>query len=187
MRKRHLASLIVAFGLLLPTSAGATWGNKCSLGNGHHCYAVAQWEMTGSGNGGGEEVKGLSSEFYTTAMLVPQWENGDFVTNEQWMSGYYGRWVEDGQVAGYNSPSEEGREVNYDSLHCSTLTKTAATDPRTYLRSAMDVQRLRMALIHPVGPWQQRNLMRADRRSAGRVSRRLPKIRHPSRSRNGGS
>ncbi len=117
MHRRYLTGLVVVSWLLLPASASATWGNKCSLGNVHHCYAVAEWPMTGSGNGGGEEVKGISSEFYTTAMLVPEWQQGDFVTNEQWMIGYNGRWVEDGQIAGYNSPTEEGREVNYDSLH----------------------------------------------------------------------
>ncbi len=42
--------------LLAPT-ARATWGNKCSAGNGHHCYGIAEWSMSGSGNGGGEELR----------------------------------------------------------------------------------------------------------------------------------
>ena len=81
MRKgTHTVGLIVVLLLLLPASAMATWGNKCSLGNAQHCYSIASYEMTGTGKGGGEEVKGLSSEIATTAMNVPQWENGDFVT-----------------------------------------------------------------------------------------------------------
>jgi hypothetical protein len=57
--------------------------------------------MNGNGYGSGEEVMGVDSEFYTTAMLVPDWEQGiDFVSNEQWMSGPNGGWAEDGQLAG---------------------------------------------------------------------------------------
>ena len=55
--------------VLAPT-ASATWGNHCSAGNGHHCYGIAEWSMTGSGNGGGEEVKGISGEIATDVMSV---------------------------------------------------------------------------------------------------------------------
>jgi hypothetical protein len=115
--RRHVTGLVVMLALLLPASALATWGNKCSAGNGQHCYATATYEMTGSGNGGGEEVKGLSSEIATTAMSVPLWESGNFVTNEQWMSDPRGYWIEDGQIGGYNLWTEQGREVNGNSLH----------------------------------------------------------------------
>jgi hypothetical protein len=82
--------------------------------------------MSGAGNGGGEEVKALSSQILTTVMNVPLWEDGDFVTNEHWMldehdfrsgSDPYVHWVEDGQMAGADDPTEEGREINDDSLH----------------------------------------------------------------------
>jgi hypothetical protein len=56
--------------VLAPT-ASATWGRHCSAGENHHCYGIAEWEMTGSGNGGGEEVKGISGEIATDAMSVP--------------------------------------------------------------------------------------------------------------------
>jgi hypothetical protein len=57
--------------------------------------------MTGSGNGGGEEVKGISGEINTFAMSVPLWELGYvFVSNEMWMVGPGGGWAEDGQIAG---------------------------------------------------------------------------------------
>lgn len=108
---------IVISGLLLPATASATWGKNCKFGNEHHCYAVAEWSMSGSGEGGGEEVKGVSSELETTSMHVPLWENGDFITNEQWMVDTRGDWAEDGQIGGYNSATEEGREVNGTSLH----------------------------------------------------------------------
>jgi hypothetical protein len=116
-RLRWVAGLIVASALALPATATATWGNKCSLGNNQHCYAIASWLMSGTGNGGGEEVKGMGAEIATTGMNVPQWENGDFVTNEEWMSEPRGWWEEDGQIAGYNLWTEEGREVNCCSLH----------------------------------------------------------------------
>jgi hypothetical protein len=61
-KKLHLVGLILILALLTPVTAGATWGNKCSLGDGHHCYGIAEWQMSGSGYGGGEEVKGMSSE-----------------------------------------------------------------------------------------------------------------------------
>jgi hypothetical protein len=81
--------------------------------------------MSGSGNGGGEEVKALSSQILTTVMNVPFWEEGAFVDDEQWMvdehnigkSNSYVHWIEDGQTAGNNYYTEEGREVNDDSLH----------------------------------------------------------------------
>src|ERR1700689_2162402 len=118
---RYIGVALLVWGLasatVLAPVASATWGKKCSAGETHHCYALSIWEMTGSGNGGGEEVMGESSEFYTVSMLVPYWEDHDFVTNEQWMSNPAGGWAEDGQLAGYNYYTEEGHEVNDDSLH----------------------------------------------------------------------
>ena len=118
---RYIGFALLVWGLasatVLAPVASATWGKKCSAGETHHCYALSIWEMTGSGNGGGEEVMGESSEFYTVSMLVPYWEDHDFVTNEQWMSNPAGGWAEDGQLAGYNYYTEEGHEVNDDSLH----------------------------------------------------------------------
>lgn len=53
-------------------TAGATWGRHRSYGENHHCYGIAEWAMTGSGNGnGGEEVKGISGEIATDVMSVP--------------------------------------------------------------------------------------------------------------------
>jgi hypothetical protein len=119
MTKRSvLCVLTMAVALILPADASATWaGGKCSVSSEDHCYGVASWEMSGSGEGGGEEVKGLSSEIITSAMQVPLWYEGDFVDDEQWMTGKYGHWVEDGQTAGNNVAEEEGREVNGTSLH----------------------------------------------------------------------
>jgi hypothetical protein len=75
--------------------------------------------MTGSGNGGGEELKGISGEIASDAMSVPFWESGDVVTNEMWLNApeSEGGWAEDGQLAGENDSTEEGHEVNGTSLH----------------------------------------------------------------------
>jgi hypothetical protein len=117
-QSRLLVGLAVAVSLLVPASANAVWGNNCQWSAAHHCYAKAEWKMKGSGSGGGEEVKGLSSEINTTAMWVPNWETQSFVSNEQWMANWkQNRWVEDGQTAGENKQTEEGREVNGQSLH----------------------------------------------------------------------
>lgn len=78
------------------TARAATWGNKCSQGEGHHCYAVATWEMSK-----GEKVEGTETEQYTTAIDVPGWASGDFVDNEEWAvfpPSFH--WVEIGQSAG---------------------------------------------------------------------------------------
>jgi hypothetical protein len=115
-RTKILIGLILALALLVPASASASWGKNCSFGGKeeNHCYAIAEWLMKNTG----EEVKGVSSEIATTAMSVPNWESGDFITNEQWMSDpNSGRWVEDGQGAGFNNAHEEGREINGASLH----------------------------------------------------------------------
>jgi hypothetical protein len=88
--------------LMITASASASWGRKaigggaCSAGEGHHCYAVAEWFMPH----GNEKIEGLSTNVITTAMNVPYWQNGDFVDNEQWANFPNGRWVEDGQTAG---------------------------------------------------------------------------------------
>jgi hypothetical protein len=124
MKKASCVSLVaVGWGLiplmLFAPAASAEWGNSCSVGGKeeNHCYALSSWEMSGNGNGSGEEVMGVSSEIYTVSMLVPYWESGDFITNEQWMINRNGGWAEDGQIAGADEPSEEGHEVNDDSLH----------------------------------------------------------------------
>lgn len=106
--------------LWLPATANAEWGSNCNPK--YHCYALAAYSMSGGGGGGGEEVMGLDSEIVTEAMNVPLWEYGEgesayFVSNEQWMRAPKGNWVEDGQLAGDKSASEEGREVNGKSLH----------------------------------------------------------------------
>jgi hypothetical protein len=95
-----LAALILA--CAFPIATSASWGKKydngerCSQGNGHHCYAIAEWEMTGV-----EKVEGTLAYQYTTTMNVPGWATGDFVDNEEWAaflpSGY---WIEVGQTAG---------------------------------------------------------------------------------------
>jgi hypothetical protein len=113
-----LLALVSVVLMLNPVTAHAEWGNGCRYELPRHCYAQARWKMSGSGEGGGEEVKGLLSEINTTVMLVPGWEHGYFVTNEQWASFHPSEyWVEDGQIAGYDYHTEEGHEVNDDSLH----------------------------------------------------------------------
>jgi hypothetical protein len=103
-RSRALIAIAAALVALaaLPALAGASWGSKedngerCSQGNGHHCYAVAYWDMTGS-----ERVEGTLAYQDTEAMNVYGWASGDFVDNEEWAefqsTGY---WVEAGQTSG---------------------------------------------------------------------------------------
>jgi hypothetical protein len=83
-----------------PKAKTATWGDKCSAGNGHHCYALATWAM-----GSGEEVLGSETIQDTSVMDVPNWEKGDFVTNEEWSifknGGSSTYWTETGQIGGY--------------------------------------------------------------------------------------
>lgn len=75
----------------------AIWGNNCRTANGYHCYAIAEWEMSG-----GEQVWGTQSEDYTENMNVPGWESGAVVDDEEWVTfkgnGY---WLESGQQGGY--------------------------------------------------------------------------------------
>jgi hypothetical protein len=78
----------------------ATWGSKCSAGNGHHCYATADWEMKST-----EYVYGSETAQYTSQINVPDWEIGDFVDNEEWISFFNSPvgtpyWTEIGQEAG---------------------------------------------------------------------------------------
>jgi hypothetical protein len=88
----------------------ATWGRNgfCSKSAGyngegnHHCYAIATWLMSG-----GERVLGTQAEIDSTAMSVPEWETGSFVTHEEWVD--FGtpreeRWVEVGNMGGGGSP-----------------------------------------------------------------------------------
>jgi hypothetical protein len=122
-RMLNTSAILCVWGAVLATllapTASATWGRKCSVGNTHHCYGIAEWWMTGSGNGnGGEEVKGISGEIATDVMSVPLWEH-DVVTNEMWLSApeSEGGWAEDGQLAGEDVSTEEGHEVNGTSIH----------------------------------------------------------------------
>jgi hypothetical protein len=79
-----------------PMARTATWGNDCKVAEAYHCYAVAEWSMTGN-----ERVYGTESEQKTTEMNVPGWENGDFVDDEEWAAfPSTGLWVEAGQEAG---------------------------------------------------------------------------------------
>jgi hypothetical protein len=82
-----------------PVARATTWGSKCSMGDGHHCYALAVWEMKGS-----EQVAGTEALQYTEEADVPTWGEGGFVTNEEWSGFYNGGstqyWTEMGQAAG---------------------------------------------------------------------------------------
>jgi hypothetical protein len=71
----------------------AVWGTKCTFAQ--HCYATAEWAMTGS-----EQVKGAIATIDTTSMNVPYSESGAFVDDELWVRfpGYY--WMEIGQEGG---------------------------------------------------------------------------------------
>jgi len=97
-KSRVILACIVGI-LVLPASASASWGSHCT-NHLPHCYALAYWPMEKAG----EEVKGLSSNIYTTAMNVPDWnaEGENFVSNEEWakfpLDHEY--WVEAGQIAG---------------------------------------------------------------------------------------
>lgn len=90
----------VAHGRRHPTARVATWGTKCSAGSNHHCYALAVWEM-----GRSEHIYGSETLQYTSQMSVPNWEAGDFVTNEEWLSFFNSPvgtpyWTEMGQEGG---------------------------------------------------------------------------------------
>jgi hypothetical protein len=89
-------AIVLALIVIAPGTALATWGTKCSRGNGHHCYAVANWQMSG-----GEEVQGLDGNIDTTNMDVAEAASGAVVNDEQWaIFEPKGWWVEDGQQAG---------------------------------------------------------------------------------------
>lgn len=107
MRRAGGSFWLVAFAMIVmalaPNVAEASWGKKtnngeqCSQGNGHHCYAFAEWYMTGT-----EQVEGTSVYEYTTDAEVPAWNTGDFFTQEEWVSFHPSEyWVETGQIAGY--------------------------------------------------------------------------------------
>ncbi len=102
MKSARVLIAAVMLCLMFTASASASWGKKqsggaCSAGENHHCYATAAWFMSH----GNEKIEGLSTNEITTAMSVPYWQNGDFVTNEQWANFPGDRWVEDGQTAGH--------------------------------------------------------------------------------------
>ncbi len=83
----------------------ATWGGKCSPGEGHHCYAMAEWTMVNST----EKIRGAEADINTWAMEVFDYNwGGPFVDNEMW-EGFPGThspvngkeyWLELGQWAG---------------------------------------------------------------------------------------
>jgi hypothetical protein len=83
-----------------PKAKTATWGSKCSAGNGHHCYALAVWEM-----GKGEEVYGSETFQWTSKVDVPYSEDYDFIDNEEWVGFPGDHWVEMGNT---NSIAEAG-------------------------------------------------------------------------------
>jgi hypothetical protein len=79
-----------------PRARAAAWGQGCARASGHHCYAFAEWAMSG-----GEAVEGTETMQRTTNMNVAGWANGDFVTNEEWTTfPSTGYWLEAGQQAG---------------------------------------------------------------------------------------
>jgi hypothetical protein len=79
-----------------PRARAATWGEHCSQGEGHHCFGLAEWVMSGS-----EQVEGAGVVIDTTAGDVPGWASGDFFDHELWASFPAAKeWVEIGQEAG---------------------------------------------------------------------------------------
>jgi hypothetical protein len=83
-----------------PRAHAATWGKNCKIEPAkNHCYTYADWEMKGA-----EEVEGAYEFQDTTAMDVPESEDGAFVDNEQWVDQYPGAkggsWLENGQQGG---------------------------------------------------------------------------------------
>jgi hypothetical protein len=75
----------------------ATWGNGCKHHEGDHCYILAKWAMTSS-----EAVEGTQEMQKTTAMNVPESQNGDFADMEEWviLSTNRSKYVEAGQQGG---------------------------------------------------------------------------------------
>ena len=52
-----------------------------------------------------ECIEGGVADIITESVDVPEWESGDFVTNEMWVSNHTGPgWVESGQIAGDGVP-----------------------------------------------------------------------------------
>lgn len=71
----------------------ATWGPGCSY-SGTHCYAIADWIMSGS-----ERVEGIVDEVDTEYMDVYEWPAA-FVNDEEWAEFSENHWVEIGTTAG---------------------------------------------------------------------------------------
>jgi hypothetical protein len=95
MRRIFLVTLLLL--AVSPAVAYATWGGECSYGEGHHCYAVTEWLMSG----GSESVKGATFVPTTLGINVPEWSTGAFVDDEGWLSFWEsGGWLEAGQEAG---------------------------------------------------------------------------------------
>jgi hypothetical protein len=78
--------------------AASSW--PCNLVS--HCYDLEEWHMGKPS----EKVQGSETDIATTEMVVPGWESGAFVDDEEWVSfperenanGPW--WVESGQEAG---------------------------------------------------------------------------------------
>jgi hypothetical protein len=97
-KKALVAFATFVLALVLPSTALATWGTNCSLGEDDHCYGWANWVMSG-----GEKVLGLESYIDTEYMNVFEYASGAVVDDEEWAAfpSLYNGWVEEGQRAGY--------------------------------------------------------------------------------------
>lgn len=113
--------MAVATALTAPSTVLASWGEgtggHCGPGEGHHCYVLEEWNMSGV-----EKIEGASAYIETKQAYVPDWEAGGFLDNEMWL-GFNGTeaYTEVGQTAGGNGfklePENERFERNCCSLH----------------------------------------------------------------------
>jgi hypothetical protein len=103
---RGAARAVVLLGVLATLTLGfapaadASWGKeKCSSET--HCYAIAEWAMTG----GTESVRGAEDVPTTNVFNAQEWESGGFVDDELWVSfpNKSGGWLESGQTAGWTA------------------------------------------------------------------------------------
>ncbi len=98
MSKRHLLPFLLLVATALPTGAAqASWGTNpyqhCSMGENHHCYAMAVDRINTYATIGLEETR--ASTVYGCA-------EGAFVTNEMWVTpeSRDNGWIEAGQLVG---------------------------------------------------------------------------------------
>lgn len=119
MRLRLAIPLALAALAAVPAAAPASWGEgaggHCAASEGHHCYVLEEWIMSGA-----EKIEGASAYIETKSMSVPGWESGAFVDNEMWL-GFNGteKYTEVGQTAGGNGFTLEPEyvEPNCCALH----------------------------------------------------------------------